>query len=106
MLLLRWTILPAGGTVVGTCLRRGNIMPKFMDFHDDLKLPQAAIDQIAQGTRDGVADEFVVRRDDPVLYAYGKVYCLLEGPDEEAIRQHHAALNVPCGEVHQVDGLL
>jgi hypothetical protein len=44
-------------------------MPRFMDFHDDLKLPQ-------------------------------------EGPDEEAIRQHHAALDVPCGEVHQVDGLL
>jgi hypothetical protein len=38
--------------------------------------------------------------------ADGKVYCLLEGPDEEAIRQHHAALDVPCGEVHQVDGLL
>ena len=26
-------------------------MPRFMDFHDDLKLPQAAIDQIAQETR-------------------------------------------------------
>ena len=37
-------------------------MPKFMDFHDDLKLPQDAIDQIAQGTRDGVADEFGVRQ--------------------------------------------
>jgi hypothetical protein len=23
--------------------------------------------------------------------AEGKVYCLLEGPDEEAIRKHHAA---------------
>ena len=37
-------------------------MPRFMDFHDDLKLPQEAIDQIAQGTRDGVADEFGVRQ--------------------------------------------
>ena len=35
----------------------------------------------------------------------GKVYCLLEGPDEEAIRQHHAALGVPCGDMHQVGGL-
>jgi hypothetical protein len=33
-------------------------MPKFMDFHEDLKLPQSAIDQLAQGTRDGAADEF------------------------------------------------
>jgi hypothetical protein len=33
------------------------------------------------------------------------VYCLLEGPDEEAIRQHHAALGVDCGAVHRVDGI-
>jgi len=24
----------------------------------------------------------------------GKVYCLLEGPDEDAVRKHHAALGV------------
>jgi len=27
---------------------------------------------------------------------------LLEGQDEDAIRQHHAAHGVPSGEVHQV----
>jgi Protein of unknown function (DUF4242) len=37
--------------------------------------------------------------------ADGKVYCLLEGPDEEAIRKHHAALGLSCGDVHQVDSL-
>ena len=37
-------------------------MPRFMDYHDDLKLPQEAIDQIAQGTRDGAADQFGVRQ--------------------------------------------
>jgi hypothetical protein len=36
----------------------------------------------------------------------GHVYCLLEAPDAEAVRQHHAALGVPCGDVHQVDSLL
>jgi hypothetical protein len=81
-------------------------MPRFMDYHDDLKLPQEAIDQIAQGTRDGVADQFGVRQVELFHNADGKVYCLLEGPDEEAIRKHHAALNVPCGEVHEVDSLL
>ena len=35
----------------------------------------------------------------------GRVYCLLEGPDEDAIRKHHAALGVPCSDVHQVDSL-
>jgi hypothetical protein len=28
--------------------------------------------------------------------ADGKVYCLLNGPDEETIRKHHQALNAPA----------
>jgi Protein of unknown function (DUF4242) len=40
------------------------------------------------------------------LPADGKVYCLLDAPDEQAIRQHHAALGVPCSDVHQVDSLM
>jgi Nickel responsive protein SCO4226-like len=81
-------------------------MPRFMDYHDDLLLPAEAIDQIAQGARDGAADEFGVRQLELYHNPDGKVCCLLEGPDEEAIRKHHAALNVPCGEVHEVDSLL
>ena len=81
-------------------------MPKFMDFHDDLKLPAGAIEQLTQDTRDGASDQFGVTQLELFHNADGKVYCLLEGPDEEAIRQHHAALNVPCGDVHQVDSLL
>jgi hypothetical protein len=77
-----------------------------MDYHDDLKLPQQAIDQIAQGTRDGATDEFGVRQVELYHNPEGKVYCLLEGPDEEAVRAHHAALGVPCGDVHEVDSLL
>jgi len=38
--------------------------------------------------------------------AEGKVYCLLEAPDAEAVRKHHEALGVPCGDVHEVSGLL
>jgi len=34
------------------------------------------------------------------------VYCLLEAPDADAVRSHHAALGVPCGDVHEVSGLL
>ena len=81
-------------------------MPKFMDFHDDLKLPAEAIEQIGQGTREGVADEFGVRQLELYHNPDGKVYCLLEGPDEDAIRKHHEAVGVPCGDVHQVDGVL
>ena len=76
-----------------------------MDFHPDLKLPADAIDQIADDTRHGRADQFGVRQLELYHNAEGQVYCLLDGPDEEAIRRHHAALGVPCGDVHQVDTL-
>ena len=80
-------------------------MPRYMDFHQDLKLPDDAIAQIADDTKHGRADEFGVRQVELYHNADGAVYCLLEGPNEEAIRQHHAALGVPCGGVHQVDSL-
>jgi hypothetical protein len=80
-------------------------MPQFMDYHDDLKLPAAAIEQIAQGARDGATDEFGVRQIELYHNADGRVYCLLEAPSEEAVRQHHAALEVPCGDVHPVSSL-
>ena len=81
-------------------------MPRFMDFHDDLKLPQDAIDQIAADTKASKADQFGVRQIELYHNAEGKVYCLLEAPDAEAVRQHHAALGVDCGDVHEVDSLL
>ena len=82
-----------------------NYVPRFMDFHDDLKLPAEAIAQIADDTRHERADDFGVRQVELYHNAEGKVYCLLEGPDEDAIRKRHAALGVSCGDVHQVDSL-
>ncbi len=80
-------------------------MPRYMDFHEDLKLPAEAIEQIAEDTRNRKADQFGVRQVELYHNPDGQVYCLLEGPDADAIRQHHAALGVPCGDVHEVDGL-
>jgi hypothetical protein len=80
-------------------------MPRFMDFHEDLKLPPEAITQITKETRNEKADQFGVRQVELFHNADGQVYCLLEGPDEEAIRQHHAAIGVDCGAVHRVDGI-
>jgi hypothetical protein len=81
-------------------------VPKFMDVHDDLKLPGEAIQQIAQDTKDAKADKFGVRQIELFHNPEGKVFCLLEAPDAEAVRSHHAALGVPCGDVHEVSGLL
>jgi hypothetical protein len=80
-------------------------MPRFMDFHADLKLPPEAIAQIAGDTRDERADEFGVRQIELYHNPEGQVYCLLDGPDEDAIRKHHAALGVDCGDVHRVVGI-
>ena len=81
-------------------------MPQFMDYHDDLKLPDEAIQQITQETKDEKADEFGVRQIELFHNPDGKVYCLLEAPDAEAVRSHHAALGLSCGQVHQVSRLL
>jgi Protein of unknown function (DUF4242) len=81
-------------------------MPRFMDFHDDLVLPPEAIEQLTEGTQQALADEFGVVQIELYHNRDGKAYCLLEGPDEESIRKHHAALDVPCGDVHQVSSLL
>jgi len=80
-------------------------MPRFMDFHDDLKLPAEAIKSIGDGAKAGDKDEFGVQQIELFHNPDGKVYCLLEAPDEQAVRDHHAALDVPCGDVHRVDSL-
>ena len=80
-------------------------MPRFMDFHQDLKLPAEAIAQIADDARHARADQFGVRQIELFHNDDGQVYCLLDGPDEQAVRAHHAALGVPCGDVHEVDSL-
>lgn len=81
-------------------------MPKFVDVHDDLKLPPEAIDKFTQETRDGTTDEFGVKQVELYHNPEGHVVCVLDGPDEEAIRKHHEALGVPCGEVVEISSLL
>jgi hypothetical protein len=85
--------------------RQQRDMALFMDYHEDLKLPTQAITQIAEDARHARADRFGVRQVELYHNPDGKVYCLLEGPDQDAIRQHHTALGVSCGDVHQVSRL-
>jgi hypothetical protein len=80
-------------------------MALFMDFHEHLPLPGEAIAQISDDARNGRADQFGVRQVELYHNASGQVYCLLEAPDEEAVRKHHAALGLDCGPVHPVDGI-
>lgn len=81
-------------------------MPKFMDYHEHLQLPAEAIEQITIDTKNTKADAFGVRQVELFHNPYGQVYCLLEAPDADAVRKHHEALGVPCGDVHEVESLL
>lgn len=81
-------------------------MPKFMDVHEGLQLPPEAIADIRRGTVAGTKDEFGVVQLELYYNEAGQVYCVLDGPSEEAVRKHHEALGVSCGDVHQVNSLL
>ncbi|TAK31331.1 MAG: DUF4242 domain-containing protein [Chloroflexota bacterium] len=80
-------------------------MSRFIDYHTELKLPQEAIQQLADEAKSGKRDQYGVRVLDVYYNPQGKVYCYLDGPSEEAIRQHHLASGVTCDEVTQVDCL-
>lgn len=80
-------------------------MPRFMDMHNDLVLSQEALAQLTADTRQHKADQFGVSQVELYYNADGKAYCVLDGPDEDAIRAHHEALGVSCGQVDQVDYL-
>lgn len=81
-------------------------MPLDMDYHEDLHLPPEAIQQIAEEAKAEKADQFGVRQAELFHSADAQVYCLLEVPRAEAVRRHHEALGVDCGEVHEVSGIL
>lgn len=80
-------------------------MTLFMDYHDDLKLPHDVIADIGRGARERETDQFGVRQVELFHNPEGKVYCLLEAPDADAVVKHHEAIGVPCGQVHQVNKL-
>jgi hypothetical protein len=77
-----------------------------MDFHADLQLTPEAIEQLRRETQAQTYDAFGVRHLEVYHNHDGQVYCLLEAPSAQAVCEHHAALGVPCGDVHQVDPLL
>jgi len=91
---------------VGRYTTWGLNTPTFMDYHDHLHLPAEAISQITEDKKNAKTDEFGVRQVELFHNPDGQVYCLLEAPDADAVRTHHEAIGVPCGDVHEVQSLL
>ena len=69
-------------------------MPKFIDFHPNWQVKPETVARLREAARTGQVDEFGVRQLEFFYSPDGKgAYCLLEGPDEEAVRKHHSAAN-------------
>jgi hypothetical protein len=79
-------------------------MPRFMDFHPDYQISADSIARLRGEVADGTPDQYGVRQLELFYSPNGKgIYCLLEGPDELAVRNHH---NGRCNEVLEVESLL
>jgi quinol monooxygenase YgiN len=78
-------------------------MPKFMDFHPNFQISPERVAQLRQEMVEGTVDQYGVRQLELFHSPDGLgVYCLLEGPDEVAVRNHHHG---NCGEVIRVESL-
>jgi hypothetical protein len=79
-------------------------VPKFIDFHPNYRMSPEEVAQLRQETVERKVDAHGVRQLEVFYSPDGKgVYCLLEAPDEEAVRKHHDG---DCGEVIEVESLL
>ena len=78
-------------------------MPRFMDFHPDLQVSPEGIARLRREAVEGTRDQYGVCQIDLFFNPDGKgIYCLLDGPDEVAVRNHH---NGRCNDVIQVESL-
>ena len=78
-------------------------MPTFMNFHPNMQLSPERLARLRAETQSGTVDAFGVRLLELFYSPDGKgAYCLLEAPDEEAVRQHHRDESV---EVLRVESL-
>src|SRR5436853_3672717 len=77
-------------------------MAIFFDFHPAGELPVEALRQCFAEARRGHADRSGCRPLDYYLATPGSVYCLLEAPNEAAVRQFHTDRGLPCSVVRPV----
>ncbi|HWG89313.1 MAG TPA: nickel-binding protein [Candidatus Thermoplasmatota archaeon] len=82
-------------------------MALFIDSHKASEIPEELKGRIEARIKEGRPDEFgVVDRGVILDRDEGRMYCVLEGPDEAAIRKHHDAAGVPLETVHKADAVL
>lgn len=82
-------------------------MPVFIDTHEgSVDLPQELRDTVTKRVRTGEKDQFGVVDRGIIIDREGrKMHCVLEAPDVDAVKKHHAAFNVPIAHetIHRAD---
>jgi len=75
-------------------------MPKFIDTHEMGSIAPSDLKKLQHAP----VDEFGVTHHD-ILFnqADNRIYCVLNAPDAEAVRKHHAHFGIKCDWVHEVD---
>jgi len=75
-------------------------MPKFIDTHP---MGSFSPDQL-KSLQDAPKDKFGVTHHD-ILYnkETDKIYCVLDAPNEEAVRKHHQHAGIDCDWVEEVE---
>lgn len=85
-------------------------MPIYMDTHEETTdLPAELRKKVTERVRNGEKDSFGVVDRGIIIDRDGrKLHCVLDAPSVEAVKQHHAALNVPVAHesIHQADVIL
>jgi hypothetical protein len=74
-------------------------MPKYIDTHGMGPLDPSVLKKLQHAP----ADEYGVTHHD-ILYnqVEDRVYCVLDAPNAEAVRKHHAKAGIKCDWVHEV----
>jgi hypothetical protein len=82
-------------------------MPRYIDQHRELRLPQEVASQIQANILAGNTDPATGVK---VLNVYanpgsGRCFCFLEAPDAEAVRAYHAQAGIPLEDITEVQSL-
>lgn len=84
-------------------------MTVFLDTHKGTELPDELRRTVQERVRSGAKDKFgVVDRGIIIDRDAGEMHCVLEGPNEKAIIDHHRSLNVPLVSetIHRAEAIL
>jgi hypothetical protein len=80
-------------------------MPVFVDEHPLGEVDAAALHRVIAAARRCTLDRYGVRPLDHFFDGRGHVHCVVEAPDEAAVKRNHARLGLSSAPLRQLTGL-